>query len=173
MCKKLSIDAVHEPVFGLIGEVYRVLSYVQFNASSQRKIFEQIQQCSTAESLGLPFVEVIQQRENSYLICASFRHYQLLRAAGAKTLHALVLPAETCPSTHAVRAFRQGVSTILVYDCTTKEPHPQLRELKKYLRNHASPELLQLIKTDSFLKSALSISARDLRTQLKKKALLN
>ena len=160
------MDSVLQPTTGLLGEVYRALSSVQFNAASQRQILEQIQQDSTAESLGLPPIEVIQQRQDNYLLCGSFRHYQLLQAAGAKTLHALILPAEAPPNSHAVRAFRQGISTILVYDCTTKTPHPQLLELKKYLKNHASPELLQLIKNDAFLKSALRISARDLRTQL-------
>ena len=172
MSRKLSMDAVHQPTTGLLGEIYRTLSSVQFNASSQRKIFEQIQQCSTTDSQGLPLVEVIQLRENSYLICGNVRHYQLLRAAGAKILCAQVLPAETCPQTHAVRAFRQGISAILMYDCTTKTPHPQLRELKKHLKNHASHELLELIKNDAFLKDALSISARDLRTQLQKKSSL-
>ena len=173
MNKKISMDLVHEPTTGLLAEVYRVLSSVQFNAASQRQILEQIQQDSTAESLGLPLIEVIQQRENSYLLCGNLRHYQLLQAAGAKTLHALILPAEAPPNSHAVRAFRQGISTILVYDSTTKTPHPQLRELKKYLNSHASPELLQLIKNDAFLTSALRISARDLRTQLQKKVLWN
>lgn len=160
------MDSVHQPTKGLLAEVYRVLSSVQFNAASQRQIFEQILQSSTTESLGLPLIEVIQQRQDSYLLCGSFRHYQLLRAAGAKSLDAHILPAETSPNSHAVRAFRQGISTILVYDCTTKTPHPQLRELKKHLKSHASPELLQLIKNDAFLKSALRISARNLRTQL-------
>lgn len=168
--RKLSMDAVHQPTTGLLGEVYRILSSVQFNAASQRQILEQIQQDSTTESLGLPLIEVIQQRENSYLLCGNLRHYQLLRAAGAKTLHAHILPAETSPNSYAVRALRQGISTILMYDCTTKAPHPQLRELKKYLKNHASHELLELIKNDAFLKDALSISARDLRTQLQKKS---
>lgn len=173
MYKTLSMHAVHQPTTGLLAEVYRVLSSVQFNAASQRQILEQILQCSTTDSLGLPLIEVIQQRENSYLVCGSFRHYQLLRAVGAKILHAQVLPTETCANAHAVRAFRQGVSAILMYDCTTKSPHPQLRELKKYLKSHASPELLQLIKTDAFLTNALRVSARDLRTQLKKKVLWN
>ena len=173
MSKKISMHAVHQPTAGLLAEVYRALSSVQFNAASQRQIFEQIQQDSTAESLGLPLIEVIQQRENSYLLCGNLRHYQLLQAAGAKTLHALILPAEAHPNSHAVRAFRQGISAILMYDCTTKSPHPQLRELKKHLKSHAGPELLQLIKNDAFLTSALRISARDLRTQLQKKVLWN
>lgn len=171
MSRKLSMDAVHQPTTGLLAEVYRILSSVQFNAASQRQILEQIQQDSTAESLGLPLIEVTQQRQDSYLLCGSFRHYQLLRAAGAKTFHAHILPAETYPNSHAVRAFRQGISVILMYDSTTRSPHPQLRELKKNLKSHASPELLQLIKSDAFLKNSLRISARDLRTQLKKKVI--
>lgn len=171
MYKTLSMYAVHQPTTGLLAEVYRVLSSVQFNAASQRQILEQIQQDSTTVLLGLPLIEVIQQRENSYLLCSSFRHYQLLRAAGAKNVDAHILPAETSPNSHAVRAFRQNISAILMYDCTTKTPHPQLRELKKHLKNHASHELLELIKNDAFLTSALRISARDLRTQLKKKVL--
>lgn len=173
MYKTLSMHAVHQPTTGLLAEVYRVLSSVQFNAASQRQILELIQQCSTADSLSLPLIEVIQQRQDSYLLCGSFRNYQLLRAAGAKALHAHILPAETSPNSHAVRALRQGISTILMYDCSKKTPNLQLRELKKYLKGHASPELLQLIKTDAFLKNVLRISARDLRTQLKKKALWN
>lgn len=173
MYKTLSMHVMHQPTTGLLAEVYQVLSSVQFNASSQRQILEQIQQCSATNSLGLPLVDVIQQRENSYLICGSFRLYQLLQAAGAKILHTQILSAETCLNTCAGRAFRQGISTILMYDCTAKSPHPQLRELKKYLKNHASQELLELIKSDAFLKNVLSISARDLRTKLKKKALWN
>lgn len=173
MYKTLSMHAVHQPTTGLLAEVYRVLSSVQFNAASQRQILEQIQQDSTTVLLGLPLIEVIQQRENSYLVCGNVRLYQLLQAAGAKILHAQILPAETCPNTRAGRAFRQGISTILMYDCTAKSPHPQLRELKKHLKNHSSQELLELIKSDAFLKNALSISARDLRTKLKKKALWN
>lgn len=172
MSRKLSMDSVLQPTTGLLGEVYRALSSVQFNAASQRQILEQIQQDSTTVSLGLPLIEVIQQRENSYLVCGSFRHYQLLRAASVRNLDAHILPAETSPNSHAVRAFRQGISAILMYDCTTKTPHPQLRELKKHLKNHASHELLELIKNDAFLKDALSISARDLRTQLQKKSSL-
>lgn len=171
MYKTLSMYAVHQPTTGLLAEVYRVLSSVQFNAASQRQILEQIQQDSTTVLLGLPLIEVIQQRENSYLLCGNLRHYQLLQAAGAKTLHALILPAEAHPNSHAVRAFRQGISAILMYDCTTKSPHPQLRELKKHLKRHAGPELLQLIKNDGFLTNALRVSARDMRTQLKKKVI--
>ncbi len=170
MSKKISMDSVHQPTTGLLAEVYRALSVVQFNAVSQGQILTKIQQWSIEGWLGLLTIEVFQQRENSYLLCGSFRHYQLLRAAGAKALHAHILPAETSPNSHAVRAFRQGISTILMYDCSKKTPNLQLRELKKYLKSHASPELLQLIKTDAFLKSVLRISARDLRTQLKKKA---
>lgn len=167
MYKKISMGSVHQPTTGLLAEVYRVLSFIQFNAESQRQILDQIQQDNTTESLGLPLIEVIQQRQESYLLCGSFRHYQLLRASGEKALHANILPAEEHPNSHAVRAFRQGISTILMYDCSKKTPNLQLRELNKYLKSHASPELLQVIGNDAFLKSALRISARDLRTLLK------
>ena len=62
MYKTLSMHAVHQPTTGLLAEVYRVLSSVQFNAASQRQILEQILQCSTTDSLGLPLIEVIQRK---------------------------------------------------------------------------------------------------------------
>ena len=163
MRRELCIQTIQEPREGLLGEVYQAVLSMRFNAASQRKILNHIRQGDITDPLGLTKIIVRQEREDRYLLCGGFRHYQLLRAANADSLTAKICGDDTDCTALALSALRQGVIAVLAYDCTTRDSHPQLRELKRHLDNDANSEIYSLAYSDMFLRTTLKISASDMR----------
>lgn len=163
MRRELCIQTIQEPREGLLGEVYQAVLSMRFNAASQSKILNHIRQGDITDPLGLTKIIVRQEREDRYLLCGGFRHYQLLRAANADSLTAKICGDDIDCTALALSALRQGVIAVLAYDCTTRDSHPQLRELKRHLDNDANSEIYSLVYSDIFLRETLKISASDMR----------
>lgn len=163
MHRELCIQTIQEPREGLLGDAYQAVLSMRFNATSQSRILNHIRQGHITDTLGLAKIIVRQEGEDRYLLCGGFRHYQLLRAANADSLTAKICGDDADCTTLALSALRQGVIAVLTYDCTTRDSHPQLRELKRHLDNDANSEIYSLAYSDIFLRATLKISASDMR----------
>lgn len=163
MRRELCIKTIQEPREGLLGQSYQAVLSMRFNSASQSKILSHLRQGDITDPLGLTKIIVRQERENRYLLCGGFRHYQLLRAANTDSLMAKIYGDDTDCTALALSALRQSVIAVLAYDCTTRDSHPQLRELKRHLDNDANSEIYSLAYSDMFLRTTLKISASDMR----------